>query len=153
MKRYIQAPQLVLGLAFSFGIPMVYVALGHAFDWAFCLLILANICWVMVFDTVYAMSDREDDLKIGVKSTAIWFGKYDKLIVGVLQFMVILILLGLGAVVNLSASFYFATLVASTLFVWQQWLIRARDRQACFQAFLNNGWFGGIIWFGLVSAF
>ena len=153
MKRYIQAPQLVLGLAFSFGIPMVYVAWGHAFDLGFCLLILANISWVVVFDTAYAMSDREDDLKIGVKSTAIWFGQYDKLIIGLLQLIVILTLLGLGFVLNLSASFYFAIFLGSTLFAWQQWLIRGRDRQACFQAFLNNGWFGGIIWFGLILAF
>ena len=152
MKRVIQAPQLVLGLAFSFGIPMVYVAVGHAFDLVFCLLMIMNFCWVLVFDTQYAMSDREDDLKIGVKSTAILFASKDKVIIGILQLAIILLLIALSSLLNFSATFFLALLLASSLFIYQQWLIRHRERLACFQAFLNNGWFGGIVWFGMVLA-
>ncbi|NND00705.1 MAG: 4-hydroxybenzoate octaprenyltransferase [Gammaproteobacteria bacterium] len=153
MKRFIQAPQMVLGLAFSFGIPMVYVALDHAFDLVFCLLLVANVCWVLVFDTEYAISDREDDLKIGVKSTAILFGKRDRQIIAILQACVIAIFAVIAGLLTLTTSFYLALALASGLFIYQQWLIRERDRQACFRAFLNNGWLGGILWFGLLTSF
>lgn len=152
MKRFIQAPQMVLGLAFSFGIPMVYVAMDHSFDLSFYLLILSNFFWVMVFDTQYAMSDREDDLKVGVKSTAILFGKNDKKIILLFQLLVIGLWVAIASLQQLNASFYFALLIACTLFAYQQWLIRDDQRLPCFQAFLNNGWLGGVIWFGLVLA-
>ena len=152
MKRFIDAPQLVLGLAFSFGMPMVYVAVAKDFDLVLLSLMLINILWVLVFDTQYAMSDKEDDLKIGVKSTAILFGQKDRHIVGLLQLLVLGLWLGMSHVLELSPSFMIAWVLAACLFVYQQWLIRARDRAACFQAFLNNGWLGGIIWFGLIIA-
>ncbi len=152
MKRFIQAPQLVLGLAVSFGIPMVYVAIGHAFDSIFILIMVTNFCWVLVFDTQYAMSDREEDLKIGVKSTAILFASKDKLIIAILQITVVSLLLLLSSLLNLSQTFLLAMLLASSLFIYQQWLIRDREGLACFQAFLNNAWFGGIVWFGLMLA-
>jgi len=151
MKRFIQAPQLVLGLAFSFGMPMVYVACDHAFDGVFWMIFIANFIWVLVFDTVYAMSDREDDLKIGVKSTAILFGDKDKIIVAILQAAVLVLMWLLMMVLNLSHTFVLSIVIVAGLFVYQQWLIRERERQACFQAFLNNGWVGGVIWFGLVA--
>ena len=153
MKRFIDAPQLVLGLAFSFSIPMVYVAVGKSFDWVLVCLMLCNILWVLAFDTMYAMSDKEDDLKIGVKSTAIWFGDYDRHVVGLLQLSVLAFWLVLSSILELSTTFYFALFLAALLFVYQQWLIRERDRQACFLAFINNGWLGGVIWFGLILAF
>ncbi len=153
MKRFIDAPQLVLGLAFSFSIPMVYVAVGKSFDWVLVCLMLCNILWVLAFDTIYAMSDKEDDLKIGVKSTAIWFGDYDRHVVGLLQLSVLAFWLVLSSILELSTTFYFALFLAALLFVYQQWLIRERDRQACFLAFINNGWLGGVIWFGLILAF
>ena len=152
MKRFIQAPQLVLGLAFSFSIPMVYMAVGHAFDLVFCLLMITNFCWVLVFDTQYAMSDREDDLKIGVKSTAILFADKDKLIIGALQLIIICLFVVISVMLEFSNTFFLALMFASSLFIYQQWLIRHRERVACFQAFLNNGWFGGIVWFGMVLA-
>ena len=152
MKRFIQAPQLVLGLAFSFGMPMVYVAIGHPFDLVFILLMIINFCWVLVFDTQYAMSDREDDLKIGVKSTAILFANKDKLIIAVLQITIVSLMFMLSRLLNLSETFLLTMLIASSLFIYQQWLIRDRERLACFQAFLNNAWFGGIVWFGLMLA-
>jgi 4-hydroxybenzoate polyprenyltransferase len=152
MKRFIQAPQLVLGLAFSFGIPMVYVTMDHSFDQTFYLLMLSNFFWVMVFDTQYAMSDREDDLKVGVKSTAILFGKNDKKIILLFQLLVIGLWVAIAFLQQFNSSFYFALLLAATLFAYQQWLIRDDQRSPCFQAFLNNGWLGGVIWFGLVLA-
>ncbi len=150
MKRFIQAPQLVLGLAFSFSIPMAYVALDQPFDVKFILLMLANFLWVLIYDTQYAMSDREDDLQIGVNSTAILFADKDKLIIGILQIVMIIIWLFLMQSLNMSVTFIVPLVLVAGLFVYQQWLIRDRQSQPCFQAFLNNGWLGGLIWFGLV---
>ena len=152
MKRLIQAPQLVLGVAFSFGIPMVYVTCGHPFDLTFWLLILSNMLWVLVYDTAYAMSDREDDLKIGVKSSAIYFGEYDRQILGILQVVVLFLWLLIMWLQGLSLSFMISIVLVTALFAYQQWLIRHRERGPCFQAFLNNGWVGAILWVGVVVA-
>lgn len=153
MKRFIQAPQLVLGLAFSFSIPMVYVTYQHSFDAVFWLLFCANICWVVMFDTQYAMADREDDLKIGVKSTAIWFGPYDILIIAILQTAFVCGLMLIMATLNLSLSFMLSICLVASFFMYQQWLIRERQREPCFQAFLNNTWVGASVWFGLLVAY
>ncbi|MCL4148838.1 UNVERIFIED_CONTAM: hypothetical protein GTU68_006095 [Idotea baltica] len=150
MKRFIQAPQLVLGVAFSFSIPMVYVAYDHAFDLSFWLLMLVNFLWVLVYDTQYAMSDREDDLKIGINSTAIYFGDWDKRVIGVLQIAIVCLWLVLMSSLNISLTFLFALVLVVCLFVYQQWLIGDRLREPCFRAFLNNGWVGGVVWFGLI---
>ena len=153
MKRFFQAPQAVLGIAFSFSIPMVYVACAKPFDVAFCLLVMINFCWVIAYDTAYAISDKEDDLKIGVKSTAILFGQQDRLIIGILQCAVLLGWLLLMLLQGLSSIFVLSLLIVFGMFVYQQWLIKDRDRALCFQAFLNNGWVGGVLWFGLITAF
>jgi len=153
MKRFIQAPQLVLGVAFSFGIPMVYVAYDRAFDITLGLLILTNVLWVVAYDTMYAMSDREDDLKINVKSSAILFGDHDRLIIGILQMSVISLWILLMWLEDLSLSFLFSLVIVTGLFIYQQWIIRRRERLPCFQAFINNGWVGGVIWVGLLSSF
>ncbi len=153
MKRFIQAPQLVLGLAFSFSIPMVYVAVDHAFDTVFWVMFIANVLWVVMFDTEYAMSDREDDLKIGVKSTAIWFGRFDILIIAILQTAFVCAMMLIMLLLHLEFSFMISVTVVAGMFVYQQWLIRNRERAPCFQAFLNNGWVGAIVWFGLLTAF
>jgi len=153
MKRFFQAPQLILGLAFSFAIPMVYVANDRAFDATFWILFVANTCWVIMFDTQYAMSDREDDLKIGVKSTAIWFGRHDILIIAILQTVFICAMMLLMMLLHLSLSFMLSVCFAAGFFMYQQWLIRERKRMPCFQAFLNNAWVGAVIWFGLLTAF
>ena len=150
MKRFIQAPQLVLGIAFSFSIPMVYVAFDHAFDLVFWLLMLANFLWVLVYDTQYAMSDREDDLKIGINSTAIYFGERDIAIIGILQIAVLALWSTIMLLVDMSSSFLIALFLVAGLFVYQQWLINDRLRAPCFQAFLNNGWVGGVLWFGVL---
>jgi len=99
------------------------------------------------------MSDREDDLKIGVKSTAIWLGHYDILAVGLLQTAFVFALVLLMVFLNLSLSFMFSICLVAGFFMYQQWLIRGRERQPCFQAFLNNGWVGAVVWFGLLAAF
>lgn len=152
MKRFIQAPQLVLGFAFSFGMPVAYSSLGKSFDLVLLLLFFTNVCWVILFDTAYAMSDKEDDLKIGVKSTAILFGRFDKVIIGLLQAVVVMSLVLLMALLALPFSFSVSIAVVIGLFIYQQWLIKDRDRTLCFQAFINNGWVGAIVWFGLVTS-
>ena len=151
MKRFIQAPQMVLGLAFSFGMPMVYVACDKSFDLAFVILFVMNFLWVILFDTAYAMSDREDDLKIGVKSTAILFGALDKKIIAALQILVVVFLIVLKNELVLTNWFLISVILVIGLFVYQQYLIKDRQALPCFQAFLNNGWVGAIIWFGLLA--
>jgi len=153
MKRVIEAPQLVLGIAFSFGIPMVFVTFDHAFDSTFWLLVVSNFLWVLVFDTQYAMSDREDDLKIGVKSTAILFAKADKRVIGILQVLFLVLFGALTLALELHTTMWLALLIVTVLFIYQQWLIKDRQRLPCFQAFLNNGWVGAFVWFGLISAY
>lgn len=152
MKRFMQAPQAVLGVAFSFSIPMVYVAAQRPFDASFWLLVLMNFCWVVQYDTAYAMSDREDDLKIGVKSTAILFGDFDRLAIALLQISVVLMLVLLKTQLGLSAWFYLSVVIVAGMFVYQQYLIARRDRAKCFQAFLNNSWVGGIVFLGLLAS-
>ena len=153
MKRFIQAPQLILGLAFSFAIPMVYVAYDRAFDAVFWTMFIANVCWVIMFDTQYAMADREDDLQIGVKSTAIWFGRFDILIVAILQTICVCAMMLVMVLLNLSLTFAISVCIVAAMFMYQQWLIRERQAEPCFQAFLNNGWVGAVVWFGLLTAF
>lgn len=153
MKRFFQAPQLVLGVAFSFSIPMVYVAFDHALDTVFWRLVVINIAWVIAYDTAYAMSDRDDDLKIGVRSTAILFGRYDRLMIGLLQLLVIGLLVSIGQFLSLSTPYYVGICMAFSLFAYQQWVIAERDPQRCFTAFLNNAWVGGFIWMGMILGF
>ena len=150
-KRFFHAPQLVLGMAFSVSIPMAYAALNHSLDLAVALLVLANLCWVVMYDTEYAMSDREDDLKVGVKSTAILFGRFDRAIIALLQLAVLVLWLCIIHLESINSGAYFGLALAAICFAYQQWLIADRDRQRCFQAFLNNGWLGGFIWFGLIG--
>ena len=151
MKRYIQAPQAVLGVAFSFSVPMAFVAANAAFDQRLVLIMLINFCWVIAYDTAYAMSDREDDLKIGVKSTAILFGNYDRFIIGVLQTLVVIGLIALKFLLGLSNWYLVSVAIVSGLFAYQQYLIAARGRADCFAAFLNNGWVGAIVFLGLLG--
>ena len=131
----------------------VYVAYGASFDAVFWILFVANTCWVVMFDTQYAMADREDDLKIGVKSTAIWFGRHDILIIAILQTVFIIAMVLIMILLHLSLSFMLGVCIAAGFFMYQQWLIRERKREPCFRAFLNNGWVGAIIWFSLLTAF
>lgn len=154
MKRFTHLPQVVLGIAFSWGIPMVYAATNGQFPLTCWLLCLANICWTVAYDTQYAMVDRNDDIKIGVKSTAILFGKNDKLYIGILQLLTLILLLSVAILNQLSGVFYVALAVAAILFTYQQILIAARARERCFKAFLNNNYVGLAIFIGFfISSF
>ncbi len=113
-------------------------------------LFVINVLWTIAYDTQYAMVDRDDDLKIGIKSTAILFGQFDKLVIGLLQLAVLVLLMLFGAYLDLNQGYYWGLLLAAALFVYQQNLIRERQREACFQAFLNNNYVGMAITFGLL---
>jgi len=149
-KRIFAAPQLFLGLAFSWGIPMVFAATNNAFDLGFYLLWLATALWIVLYDTFYAMVDQVDDVRLGVHSTAILFDSYTGVIIGFLQ-LAVLSLLGLvGYIFSLGNLFYFSILVVAMLFLRQHFLIRNKKPEACLKAFLENNYIGGIIFLGIV---
>ena len=152
MKRYTHLPQVVLGMAFSWGILMAFTAQTGEFPptsaW---LLYVANCLWTVAYDTQYAMVDREYDLKIGVKSTAILFGDADRVMIGALQVMFLFALLLAGGQFQMAGIYYLGLVVAAGLLVYQQWLIRDRDTAACFRAFLNNHWVGLAVFIGVVA--
>jgi 4-hydroxybenzoate polyprenyltransferase len=153
MKRYTHLPQVVLGAAFGWSIPMAYAAVSEALPLSCWLMFLANICWAVAYDTQYAMVDRDDDLKIGIKSTAILFGKNDKLIIGLLQIAVLALMATVGWLSGLNWEFYWSVFVAGALFIYQQKLIRDRERDACFKAFLNNNYVGLVLFIGLAMSY
>ena len=149
MKRYTHLPQIVLGAAFAWSIPMAFAAQQNAMPALLWLIYLAVLLWTTAYDTFYAMVDRDDDIIIGVKSTAILFGKQDRLITALLQLMMIVVMIMVGFQFNLG-NWYFAGLAgAAVLFAYQQYLIRYRDRDDCLKAFLNNQWVGAIIFAGI----
>jgi 4-hydroxybenzoate polyprenyltransferase len=153
-KRFHSMPQVHLGLAFSWGIPMAYAAVRGQVDWTEAgLLMGANVCWVIAYDTFYAMSDREDDLKVGVKSSAILFGRHDLLIIGGLQLATLLLLAALGVQARLHGSYFLGLVAAAALAAQEQRMARGREPAACFQAFLHNVRFGGVVFVGVVVAF
>ncbi|WP_380182736.1 4-hydroxybenzoate octaprenyltransferase [Kalamiella sp. sgz302252] len=149
MKRYTHLPQVVLGAAFGWAIPMGWAAVSETVPLTCWLLFFANICWTVAYDTQYAMVDRDDDLKIGVKSTAILFGRFDKLIIGLLQIATLVLMAIIGQLMQLNSPFYWSLLAAGALFIWQQKLIGGREREACFRAFLNNNYAGMILFIGI----
>ncbi|WP_222612212.1 4-hydroxybenzoate octaprenyltransferase [Morganella morganii] len=153
VKRVSHLPQVVLGAAFGWSIPMAFAAVSESLPAECWLLFAVNIVWSVVYDTQYAMVDRNDDLKIGVKSTAILFGRFDKMIIGILQLVMILMLLWIGLMVNLSGIFYWSLLLAGALFVYQQRLMADRERDPCFQAFMNNNYVGFILFLGMLVSY
>jgi 4-hydroxybenzoate polyprenyltransferase len=149
MKRFFPLPQLYLGAAFGWAIPMAFMAtLGHVprVGWT---LFLVAVLWAGVYDTIYAMVDRDDDLKLEVKSSAILFGDMDRLLIGAMQAMVLLGLVSAGHLVGCGSPYYAGIAVGAALFAYQQWLIRGRERNACFRAFLNNNLFGLAVFAGV----
>jgi 4-hydroxybenzoate polyprenyltransferase len=149
MKRYTHLPQLFLGAAFSWAIPMAFGAvLGHV-PFEAWLLFLANVAWTVAYDTQYAMVDRDDDLKIGIKSTAVLFGRADRLMIGLLQGLTLLLLAWAGARLALGGFFWLGLAAMAATFVFQHWLIRTRERDPCFRAFLNNYWSGLLVFAGI----
>ena len=153
MKRYTHLPQVVLGAAFGWSIPMAFAAVSESVPLSCWLMFLANILWAVAYDTQYAMVDRDDDLKIGVKSTAILFGRQDKLIIGILQVAVLGLMVGIGYLNQLNGAFYAAIAAAGVLFIYQQKLIANREREACFKAFLNNNYVGLVLFLGLAVSY
>ena len=153
MKRFTHLPQFVLGIAFSWSIPMAYAAQANMLSSSVWLLFIANITWTIAYDTMYGMVDKEDDLKIGIKSTAILFGRYEKLIIALLQFMTLVLLVIVGLIENLNWLYYGALAVAGLLFLQQQKSIKSRDEKACFKAFLDNNYVGLVIFIGFILTY
>lgn len=151
MKRYHHIPQVHLGAAFGWAVPMAFAAETEALPKQAWLLYVATLLWTVAYDTMYSMADREDDLKIGVKSTAILFGDYDRAIIGLFQFLFILALWLIGLDLGFSTVFYVALLIASLFMVYEQVLIRFRQPMRCFEAFLHNHWVGAIVFAGIIG--
>lgn len=150
-KRFTHFPQIVLGMAFSCSIPMAFAAQTNSLPPIILPLYAAVVVWVVVYDTFYAMIDRDDDLKVGVKSTAVFFGRYDKLITACLQIVFIALMIKIGLLLTLGRIYFGAIVFTSVLFIHQQLLISQRDKNNCFNAFLNNNYVGLIIFIGLVA--
>ena len=150
MKRYTHLPQLYLGAAFGWAVPMAFAAQTGSVPKVAWLLFVATVLWATVYDTMYGMVDREDDIKIGVKSTAVLFGEADRAILAIIQILFLGALLLIGQAADLGGYYYFGVLLAAALSIYQQYLIRNREPQYCFQAFLNNNWLGAAVFSGLV---
>lgn len=153
MKRYTHLPQIVLGMAFGWSVPMAYAASSASLPRSAWLLFIATVLWTTVYDTMYAMVDRPDDLKIGIKSTAILFGESDKAIIGALQITMLSVMVLIGTQMELGLAYYLGLTVASGLAAYQQFLIKDREPAKCFKAFLNNNWFGAAIFLGIVAEY
>ncbi|MHB8742467.1 MAG: 4-hydroxybenzoate octaprenyltransferase [Sulfuricaulis sp.] len=150
IKRYTHLPQFYLGLAFGWGIPMAFAAQTGGIPTVGWVLFAANVCWSVAYDTAYAMVDRADDIKVGVKSTAILFGRYDRVLVFVFHVLTLALLVVTGALAGLGLRYYAGLVTAFGFALYQQRLIRQRERDGCFRAFLNNNWFGAAVFAGLL---
>ena len=150
-KRFTHLPQVVLGLAFGWGIVMAFAAESGKVPFIAWWLLLVNVLWSVIYDTLYAMVDREDDLSVGIKSTAILFGRYDLAVLAALMAAMTGLLVGLGLLLGLQWPWFVGTAIAAGLFVRQLWLAQGRSRRGCFQAFRNNIWVGAVLFLGLVA--
>jgi len=150
-KRFFAIPQAYLGVAFGFGIPMAFAAIGNHVPIIAWLLLLANVFWAIAYDTEYAMVDRDDDLNIGVKSSAITFGRFDVVAIMLCYGATLLLLGTVGYQLKLSFPYYAGLVVAGVVAVYHYYLIRGRTREKCFQAFLGNNWFGFSVFAGLLA--
>lgn len=150
-KRYTHLPQVFLGAAFGWAVPMAFTAVTGSIPAIAWVLFSAALVWALVYDTQYAMADREDDLRIGNKSTAILFGRYDRLIIGLLQLLLLILLASVGHLAGRGLWYGAGLAVAAALALYHQYLIRDREPAACFQAFLNNNYLGIAVFLGLVG--
>ncbi|MFP5350039.1 MAG: 4-hydroxybenzoate octaprenyltransferase [Gammaproteobacteria bacterium] len=150
-KRFTHLPQFYLGAAFGWGIPLAFAAQTGAVPALAWVLFAANIFWAVAYDTAYAMVDRDDDVRIGVKSTAILFGRYDRVFIGIAHALTLLLLWIAGIMAAAPLLYYVGLAAAALIALYQQWLIRDRRRERCFQAFLNNNWFGAVVYAGLAA--
>jgi len=151
MKRYTYLPQVYLGAAFAWAIPMAFAAQTNTVPIIAWLLFLANILWTTAYDTFYAMADREDDLLAGIKSTAILFGEDDRVIIGILQFSFLFVMFLVGSQLEMNLSYYLGIVVAAILSVYQQRITKDKQPAHCMHAFLNNNWVGAALFIGIVS--
>jgi 4-hydroxybenzoate polyprenyltransferase len=149
MKRWTHLPQFYLGAAFGWGVPMAFAAQTGSVPVDAWILFGATLCWAVAYDTAYAMVDRDDDVRIGVKSTAILFGRADRLMIALFHALTLVLLAWAGARAGLGVTYSMGLLLATGLAGWQQWLMRTRARDGCFQAFLNNNRFGAVVFAGL----
>ena len=149
MKRYTHLPQVVLGAAFSWGMIMAFSETQGEVPTIAWLLFTANLLWTVAYDTMYAMVDRNDDVEIGVKSTAILFGEHDKRIIGFMQLLVLALLFTIGDMLAFGWPYQLSLVIAAGLFAYQQMLIVNRERDKCFQAFLHNHWVGMVVFIGI----
>ena len=140
-------------MAFGWGIPMAFAAQTGAVPGIAWMLFAANVCWAVAYDTAYAMVDREDDLKVGVKSTAILFGRHDRAMIFVFHLATVALLALAGTRAGLGLGYHAGLTAALGLAIYQQYLMRGRDRDGCFRAFLNNNWFGAAVFAGLVMSY
>lgn len=150
-KRFFAMPQAYLGIAFGFGIPMVFAAINNEVPVAAWILLLANVFWAVAYDTEYAMVDRDDDLKIGIKSSAITFGRYDVLAVMLCYLATLVLLVLVGNQLAMSMYYYVGLLMAAVVAIYHYFLIKNRDRENCFNAFLGNNWFGFFVFTGMLA--
>jgi len=151
MKRYTYLPQVFLGLAFGWAVPMTFAAQTGEVPLLAWLLLTGTVLWATAYDTMYAMVDRADDLKVGVRSTAILFGEADRVIIGIIQFLLMLVLLLVGRQAELGIYYHVSLGLAALTLIYQQKLIWNRRPEDCLKAFLNNNWFGAAIFLGLVA--
>jgi len=150
LKRFFPLPQFYLGLCFGWAVPMAFAATLGTVPRIGWLMLLAAVIWAGIYDTLYAMVDRDDDLRIGVHSSAILFGDLDRLIIAAMQAMVLYTLVLIGQALHFGTGYRAGLIAGACCFLWQQWLIRRRDRNACFQAFLHNNYFGLVIFAGVL---
>lgn len=150
-KRFFAMPQAYLGIAFGFGIPMAFAAINNEVPTVAWLLLVANVFWAVAYDTEYAMVDRDDDLKIGIKSSAITFGRYDVLAVMLCYLATLALLVLVGNQLAMNIYYYAGLLMAAVVAIYHYFLIKNRDRENCFNAFLGNNWFGFFVFTGMLA--
>jgi 4-hydroxybenzoate polyprenyltransferase len=150
LKRFFPLPQLYLGLCFGWAVPMAFAATLGFVPREGWLMLIAAVLWAGVYDTEYAMVDRDDDMRVGVQSAAILFGDMDRLMIAVMQCMMLLALVLIGRTLQFDIGYYGGLAVGAALFIWQLWLIRGRDRAACLAAFQNNNYFGFAVFAGIL---
>ena len=148
-KRWTNLPQLVLGAAFGMSIPMAYAAQTANVPIEAGLIFLASIVWTLIYDTLYAMADRDEDLKIGLKSTAILFKKYDQIVITCLQLLLILIFIVMGNTFNLGQIYYFSLFIIGIFMIYHQFLMKKRQNEQYFKAFINNNYIGMTVFAGI----
>lgn len=151
-KRFFPAPQLYLGIAFGWAVPMAFMATQGFVATTGWLIFVATVIWASIYDTFYAMVDRDDDRRIGIRSTALLFGQYDLLIIALLQVLMLALLAAIGVLADLGFIYFLSVAGAALLFSRQTWLARARTREACFRAFLDNHYVGLVLFVGIALA-